>query len=108
MITVATRAALLATILQASASFTWDCSRWRLSGSNLATECDAWGTQDSTTSGKRVQVVAMLDLNDCIGIDPGANAMVWKRGYVDDSKLSSHPRSTHIHIDRSWGVETWP
>lgn len=80
-ITMTTRAALLAVIPYASTSFTWDCSWWRLSDNNLATECDTWGA-DSIPSGERVQVMAILDLNDCIGIDPGANAIVWKKGCV--------------------------
>lgn len=79
MITTAIRVALLAAIPHALASFTWDCSWWRLSGSNLATECDTWGAD---SSGERVQVMTMLDLNDCIGIDMGANAIVWKKGCV--------------------------
>lgn len=60
-----------ATINQVSASFTWDCSWWYLSGHDLITACETWGP-----SGGRV--AATLDLNNCIGIDSGSNAMIWE------------------------------
>lgn len=74
MIAITVTAALLAIIPQALASFAWDCSWWYLSGHSLMTGCATWGSGDDE------RVTSTLDLNECIGIDPGGNAMVWEKG----------------------------
>lgn len=68
-------ATLLAVVPQTFANFAWDCSWWYISGHSLVTECATWGP-----SGNGERVVAALDLNECIGIEPVGNAMVWEEG----------------------------
>lgn len=74
MIAITIAAALLAAMPQSLASFTWDCSWWYLWGHSLVTECTTW------SSGEGERAIAVLDLSECIGIDPGGNAMIWKKG----------------------------
>lgn len=57
----------------ATAAFNTSCSWWYLSGQVALT-----GDCVDRTSSNRHRVVSNLDLNDCIGVDTTANAMVWK------------------------------
>lgn len=66
--------AVIATLAHgASAAFNTSCSWWYLSGQVALT-----GDCVDRTSSNRHRVVSSLDLNDCIGVDTTANAMVWK------------------------------
>ncbi|KUI67167.1 hypothetical protein VM1G_02879 [Cytospora mali] len=56
------------------ATFTSACSVWYVHGhETLTTECQTW----DPVKGK---ILTNLDLNNCIGVDTGSNAMVWMTG----------------------------
>lgn len=66
-------AAIAALAHTATASFNTSCSWWYLHDQVvLRGDC-----VDQTSSTRR-RVVSDLDLNDCIGVDTTANAMIWQ------------------------------
>lgn len=64
---------IAATAPGVTAAFNTTCSWWWLKGQYTLT-----GDCVDSTSSNRHRVVSNLDLNDCIGVDTTANAMVWK------------------------------
>lgn len=73
-LTAVTAFFLTAAIRQVATTFTSGCSVWYIHGrETLTTECWTWNPD----MGK---VLANLDLNECIGVDSTANAMVWMVG----------------------------
>lgn len=69
-----TLAALIALMAHGTtAAFNSSCSWWYLHDHvTLTGDC-----VDSTSSNKQI-VVSSLDLNECIGIDSRANALIWQ------------------------------
>lgn len=57
----------------ATAAFNTSCSWWYIHDKVTLT-----GDCVDSTSSTRARVVSNLDLNECIGVDTTANAMVWQ------------------------------
>ncbi|KAI3396478.1 hypothetical protein diail_12098 [Diaporthe ilicicola] len=71
------------TIHLATAKFTPSCSWWYLHDQvALTAGCDGPGAS-------KLGVLSSLDLNQCIGVDPTANAMIWQAHETDVSHLGS-------------------
>ncbi|KAG6357413.1 hypothetical protein INS49_013290 [Diaporthe citri] len=69
-----TLAALIAAMAHgATAAFNTSCSWWYLHEQVALT-----GDCVDSTSGNRHRVVSSLDLNECVGVDTTANALIWQ------------------------------
>ncbi|ROV96942.1 hypothetical protein VSDG_04087 [Cytospora chrysosperma] len=63
-----------AAVRHIAANFTSGCSVWYIHERGiLTTVCQTWNPDKG-------KVLTNLNLNNCIGVDPVSNAMVWKHG----------------------------